>query len=310
VTREVLDLVNREFPDAPGRMETFRWPATEVQARRALERFIDRRLVRFGTYEDAMWEGEPFLYHSALSSSLNLKLLGPMQCVEAAVAAYDSGKVAINNVEGFVRQIIGWREFIRGVYYREGEDYPARNTLDQHGDLPWFFWTGETEMNCLRHCLGDVVNHAYSHHITRLMVIGNFALIAGVHPAHVHAWFLAMYVDAVEWVTAPNVVGMSQHADGGVVGTKPYAASGKYIDRMSNFCRSCPYDVKRRAGKNACPFNVFYWDFLMGNEKRLRGNRRMSLVLRSLERLDEEERRKIRSAARRYRKEFKVGDSR
>jgi deoxyribodipyrimidine photolyase-related protein len=306
VTREVMKLVERTWPDAYGRMKGFGWPVTRRQARRALADFVEHRLVHFGTYEDAMWTGEPFLYHSALSAALNLKLLRPRECVDAALRALAEGQAEIHNVEGFVRQLIGWREFIRGVYYREGPKYSRRNGLEQRGRLPELFWTGETSMNCLRHCLNEVLDHGYSHHIPRLMVIGNFALTAGVHPAEVHRWFLAMYVDAVEWVTAPNVIGMSQHADGGIVGTKPYAASGKYIRRMSNYCEACPYDPERRTGEGACPFNTFYWDFLLRHRTRFARNHRMVMMLRNLDRLAERDRREIRAQARRLRGEIGV----
>jgi deoxyribodipyrimidine photolyase-related protein len=307
ITREVMDLVRRRFLQSYGRMDRFRWPVTPAQARRALGAFIERRLPRFGTYQDAMWTGEPFLFHSLLASSLNLKLVRPRECIDAALKAYRGGRASLNNVEGFIRQIIGWREFIRGVYYLEGPEYAERNGLGQKGRLPEFFWTGETDMGCLRHAVNEVLDHGYGHHIARLMVIGNFALIAGVHPRAVHEWFLGMYVDAVEWVTAPNVIGMSQYADGGVVATKPYAASGKYIQRMSNYCSSCPYDPGKRAGERACPFNTFYWDFLMRHRKRFAGNRRMGLVMRGLDRLDRRERREIAEEASRLRREMGIG---
>jgi len=307
VTREVLELVDRMFPEAPGSTDGFDWPVTRTEARRALREFVDHRLRGFGTFEDAMWAGEPVLYHSRLSSSLNLKLLDPRECVDAAVEAYQAGRAPLNDVEGFVRQLIGWREFIRGVYFHEGPDYLGRNGLDHHGELPAFYWTGDTDVRCLRHCLGEVVDHAWSHHIPRLMVIGNFALTAGVHPGAVNDWFLAMYVDAVDWVTAPNVLGMSQHADRGVVGTKPYAASGKYIDRMSNYCGDCPYDVSRRTGGGACPFNTFYWDFLLRHRERFAGNRRMAMVLKNVDRLRDGECDAIRSDARRLRRRFGIG---
>ena len=307
VTREVMALVERTWPDAPGRMERFDWPCTPDQARRALDDFIEKRLCGFGTWEDAMWAGEPTIYHSRLSAALNLKLLDPMACVEAAVDAYEAGRVELNHVEGFVRQLIGWREFIRGVYYHEGKDYLRRNGLSQHGALPGFFWDADTEMNCLRHCLGEVIDNAWGHHIPRLMVIGNFALLAGVHPGAVHEWFLAMYVDAVDWVTAPNVIGMSQHADHGVVGTKPYAASGRYIQRMSNYCDGCRFDPTKRTGEDACPYTTLYWDFLARHRDRLAGNRRMAMILKNVDRMDEGERGDIRREARRLRDGWGVG---
>jgi deoxyribodipyrimidine photolyase-related protein len=308
ITREVMQLVERAWPQAPGRMKAFHWPVTRRQALRSLQDFVANRLRHFGTYEDAMWSGQPVLFHSRLSSSLNLKLLRPQECVDRAIKAYQDGRVPLNDVEGFVRQIIGWREFIRGVYFREGPDYVLRNGLGQHGALPEFYWSGETRMNCLRHCIAEVLDNAWGHHIPRLMVLGNFALTAGVHPKAINDWFLAMYVDAVDWVTAPNVIGMSQHADHGVVGTKPYAGSGRYINRMSNYCGDCPYDPKERTGNDACPFNTFYWDFLTRHRKLLAGNRRMALVLKSVDRLDDTEKKLIQKRAKRLRSEFSVSD--
>jgi len=309
VTREVMRLVERTWPRAYGRMEHFRWPVNRREARRALADFIESRLSGFGTYEDAMWAGEPVLYHSLLSSSLNLKLIGPLECVDAAVEAWREGRAKLNDVEGFVRQVIGWREFIRGIYVHQGPSYLERNGLEQQSRLPAWFWTGETDMNCLRHCLGEVIDNGWGHHIPRLMVIGNFTLIAGVSPQAVHEWFLAMYVDAVDWVTAPNVLGMSQHADGGVVGTKPYAGSGRYIERMSNYCADCPYDVKRRVGERACPFNTLYWDFLLRHRRRFAGNRRMAMTLKNVDRLGANERREITTRAQNLRDAFGVGSA-
>lgn len=307
VTREVMDLVERTWPDAPGRMDRFDWPVTRDGARRALHDFVENRLRNFGTYEDAMWAGEPTLYHSRLASSLNLKLIRPQECIDAALEAYEAGRAALNDVEGFVRQILGWREFIRGVYYREGPGYLRRNGLDQRGDLPSFYWDADTDMNCVRHCVDEVLTHAWGHHIPRLMVLGNFALIAGVRPQAVQDWFLAMYVDAVDWVTAPNVLGMSQHADHGVVGTKPYAGGGNYIRRMSNYCDGCRYDPKRRTGDDACPFTTLYWDFLIRHDDRFRKNRRMAIALRNVDRMDDDERDAIRARARSLRTEFGIG---
>lgn len=306
VTREVMQLVEKTWPDAYGHMQHFNWPVTRKEALRALQRFVETRLADFGTYEDAMWQDEAFLYHSLLSSSLNLGLLNPKECVSAALSAYADGKVPLNSVEGFIRQIIGWREFIRGVYYLEGDDYAGGNGLRHDGKLPDWFWTGDTDMACLEDCLTSVVEHAYGHHIPRLMVIGNFALTAGIAPDEVHRWFLAMYVDAIEWVTAPNVIGMSQHADGGVVGTKPYAGSGKYIQRMSNYCADCPYEVSARSGENACPFNVFYWDFLLRHRQKFSANQRMNMMLKNLERMDAGEQEQIRDDADRLRKRFEI----
>ncbi len=307
VTHEVMALVERTWPDAYGRMEHFRWPVTPAEARRALDDFIAHRLCNFGTYEDAMWAGEPTVYHSRLSGAINLKLIDPMDCVQASVAAYESGDAALNDVEGFVRQIIGWREFIRGVYYREGRAYMRRNGLGHRGALPDFFWTGDTDMACLRDCIGTVVAEAWGHHIPRLMVIGNFALLGGVHPGAVHEWFLGMYVDGVDWATAPNVLGMSQHADDGVVGTKPYAASANYIKRMSNYCNGCRYDPGKRTGEDACPYNALYWDFLLRHEERFADNTRMSMMMRNVARLDDDTRRALRSRAASLRDDLGIG---
>ncbi len=301
ITREVLDGVAKRFGDHRGSLEGFRWPVTRAEARRALKDFIAKRLPLFGTYQDAMWGGEPFVYHSLLSAALNLKLLDPRECVDAALAAYESGAAPLNSVEGFVRQLIGWREFIHGVYWHEGPGYVDRNELDQHGSLPSFYWTGETDMACMRVCIGEVLEYGYGHHIQRLMVTGNFALIAGVHPRAISDWYLAMYVDAVDWVTLPNTLGMVMHADGGIVGTKPYAASGRYIQRMSNYCENCRYDPAKRTGSDACPFTTFYWDFLICNRRRFRTNRRMAMMLKNVDRLDSKERREVGDQARRLR---------
>jgi len=307
-TEAVMRDVAEHLSDLPGEMEAFNWPVTREQALEALDAFVQDRLPRFGDYQDAMWTGEHTLYHSLLSTSLNLKLLRPMEVIEAAVGAYERGEAPINAVEGFVRQILGWREFIRGVYNHEGPDYADRNALDHHGDLPEFYWTGETDMACMRNALASVLQLAYGHHIARLMITGNFALIAGVAPGQVNDWYLGMYADAVEWVTTPNTVGMALHADGGVVGTKPYAASGKYVQRMSNYCKGCRYDVKARSGEDACPFNVFYWDFLIRHADRFAENRRMGMVLKNLERIDKDERVDITVSAKRYRERFGIGD--
>jgi deoxyribodipyrimidine photolyase-related protein len=311
VTADVVRLVTRRLPDLPGRLSRFQWPVTRDQARRALKSFVAHRLALFGTYQDAMWTGEPWLYHSLLASSLNLKLLSVRECVEAVVTAGERGDAPLNAVEGFVRQLIGWREFIRGVYWSEGPDYRLRNELEHGGELPDFYWTGETEMVCLSESIGQVLDHGYGHHIQRLMVTGNFALISGIAPHRVNDWYLGMYVDGLDWVTTPNVVGMTLHADGGVVGTKPYAASGRYINRMSNYCDRCPYDPTKRADdggeRAACPFTTFYWDFLIRHRKRFAGNHRMRMVLANVTRLTGQETRRIRGQADRLRQSLGIG---
>jgi deoxyribodipyrimidine photolyase-related protein len=302
LTREVMEVVERRFPKAPGRMSSFGWPVTRRQGLHALRTFVDDRLARFGTFQDAMWTEQPWLYHSHISPLLNLKLLRPVEVYEAALES----DAPLNSVEGFVRQIIGWREFIRGVYWHEGPDYVDRNALDEEGDLPEFYWTGQTEMRCMRDCIGQVLDHGYGHHIQRLMVTGNFALIAGIEPKQVSDWYLGMYVDGVDWVTAPNVLGMAMHADGGVVGTKPYAASGKYIKRMSNYCDDCAFDPNKRTGEDACPFNVFYWDFLIRHKQRFSGNNRMSMILKNVDRMAKSERTEITVEGRRLREDMGI----
>ena len=289
LTEEVLALVRTDFADAPGALDDFRWPVTPAQAETALEDFIEHRLPEFGTYQDAMWTGRPFLYHSRLSAALNLKLLDPLTAVRAAEQAYHDGHAPINAVEGFVRQVLGWREFVRGVYWLYDSEYVDRNALDATADLPDFYWTGDTDMRCLSECVGQVREHAYAHHIPRLMVMGLFGLLYGVDPQQMNEWHEAMYIDAWEWVSTPNMVGMALYADGGTVGTKPYTASGKYIDRMSNYCSHCRYDPAEATGEEACPFTSLYWNFLDRHQERFSGNPRMNFQLANVRRKDDEE---------------------
>jgi len=309
VTRDVLDAVERHFPGHPGSTENFRWPVTRRQAREALAAFVADRLPQFGRYQDAMWQDEPFLFHSLLSSSLNLKLLDPREAIDAAVDAWRQGRAPLNAVEGFVRQILGWREFIRGVYWLEMPGYRSLNHFDHEQPLPDFFWTGETEMNCLAQSIGDTLDNGYAHHIQRLMVIGNFALLAGLRPSEVCDWYLAVYVDAVEWVELPNTLGMALHGDGGIVGSKPYAAGGAYIRRMSNYCSGCRYDPGKRTGEDACPYTLLYWDFLARNRERLRQTGRMNMILRNLDRWSAEELDAIRGQAREFRRSLPAGSA-
>ncbi|WP_339111878.1 cryptochrome/photolyase family protein [Thioclava sp. GXIMD2076] len=292
-TREVLDLVAREFADNFGGLEGFNWAVDRKGAQKALAHFIAHNLADFGTYQDAMLEDDPLLYHSLLSPYLNLGLLGPLEVCQAAARAYAAGKVPLNSAEGFIRQIIGWREYVRGIYFHEGPDYTARNHLDQHRKLPWAYWGGKTEMNCLRHAVAQTRDLAYAHHIQRLMITGNFALLAGVDPAQVQEWYLAVYIDAFEWVEAPNTAGMSQFADGGVIASKPYVSSGAYIDRMSDYCGSCAYSVKKKMGEGACPFNLLYWHFLDRNREKFAGNPRMAVIYRSWDKRKPEDRETI-----------------
>ena len=288
ITQEVIEMVKAEFPNRFGNADDFFFAVTRDGAKEALEYFIENVLPRFGDYQDAMLTGEPFLYHSLLSMYLNVGLLGPMEICEAVEAAYRDGRVPINAAEGYIRQIIGWREYVRGIYWLKMPDYLEENALTATRDLPEFYWTGETDMHCLSEAIGQTKEHAYAHHIQRLMITGNFALLIGVDPKQVHEWYLAVYIDAFEWVELPNTLGMSQFGDGGLLGSKPYASSGAYINRMSNYCKSCKYNVKERIGENACPFNSLYWHFIDRNKDALSGNNRMSMPYRNLAKMDED----------------------
>ncbi|MGF1578449.1 MAG: cryptochrome/photolyase family protein [Gemmataceae bacterium] len=303
VTKEVFKIVEDRFEGHPGSLDHFDWPVTVQDANEALDDFIEHRLPKFGQYQDAMWTNEPFLYHARISAALNLKLLNPRDVIAAAEKAYLDDKAPLSAVEGFIRQVLGWREYIRGIYWHKMPEYADGNALDAHIQLPEFYWTGDTEMNCLAHAIGQTLEHGYAHHIQRLMVTGLYALLLGVEPKQIHEWYLAVYVDAVEWVELPNVIGMSQFADGGFLGSKPYAATGKYIKRMSNYCDHCQYNPTKSTGKDACPFTTLYWDFLMRHEERLKANTRMQLQLRNLDRLDEKEKKEIREHAKALRKE-------
>ena len=300
VTREVLALVKTRFADHFGDLEPFGWPVTRDDALKALDHFIDGVLPDFGDYQDAMKTGEPFLHHSLVSPALNAGLLTPREICAAAEAAWAEGRAPLNAVEGFIRQILGWREYVRGLYWLKMPDYAATNALEAKRKLPWFYWSGETEMNCLKQCIDETRIHAYAHHIQRLMVLGNFALLAGVAPAELEEWFLVVYADAYEWVELPNVHGMVLWADGGYLASKPYAASGAYIDRMSDYCGRCAYDVKAKAGETACPFNYLYWDFLIRNAKRLEGNPRLAMPYRNLAKMTPARRKEIAADAKRF----------
>lgn len=290
ITRDVLTLVAARFADHPGRLDTFAWPVSRAQALESLTLFIDERLPWFGDAQDAMWPGEPWLWHAHLSAAMNLKLLHPREVVAAAEAAYRAGHAPLASTEGFIRQILGWREYVRGIYWTQMPEYARHNALDAHEPLPAWYWTGDTSMACLADAIGTTLENGYAHHIQRLMVTGLYALLLGVEPTDLHAWYLAVYVDAVEWVELPNTMGMSQFADGGLMGSKPYAASGAYISRMSPHCRACPFDPQKRIGADACPITTLYWDFLMRNETTLAANPRMALQVRNARLLDEEER--------------------
>jgi deoxyribodipyrimidine photolyase-related protein len=300
ITAEVIALVNARFAGHPGQADPFGWPVTRADALTALDDFISHRLPQFGQWQDAMWQGEPWLYHAHLSAALNLKLLNPREVVNRAEAAYHAGLAPLPAVEGFIRQILGWREYVRGIYWTQMPGYADRNALAARQPLPAFYWTGNTPMACLRDAIGQTLQHGYAHHIQRLMVTGLYALLLGVEPNQVHGWYLAVYVDAVEWVELPNVLGMSQFADGlladaspapgGGMASKPYAATGKYIQRMSNHCSGCRFDPALAVGDKACPFTTLYWDFLGRHEALLARNPRMALQVKNLLRLAPEQR--------------------
>ena len=293
VTLAVISVVDARFADHPGRLDSFAWPVTRAQALQSLQVFIAQRLPLFGRYQDAMWPGNPWLYHAHLSAALNLKLLNPREVVAAAEAAFREGHAPLASVEGFIRQILGWREYVRGIYWTQMPGYRERNALDAQEDLPAWYWTGSTDMACLRDALAQTLMHGYANHIQRLMVTGLYALMLGAQPEQVHGWYLAVYVDAVEWVELPNTLGMSQYADGGLMGSKPYTATGKYIDRMSPHCKGCRYDPTQRSGDNACPFTTLYWDFLMRHQATLSKNPRMALQAKNVARLSDSQRRAV-----------------
>lgn len=296
-TSAVLQLVAERFGDHFGDLEPFWFAVTPEEADEAAAHFMREALPHFGDFQDAMLAGEPFLYHAVLSLYVNVGLLDAMTLCQQAEAEYKAGRAPLNAVEGFIRQILGWREYVRGIYWREGADYVRRNALGASRPLPSFYWSGETQMACMAAAIGQTKREAYAHHIQRLMVTGNFALLAGIDPHQVHDWYLAVYADAYEWVEAPNTLGMSQFADGGLLASKPYAASGAYINRMSDYCTKCAYDVDAKTGPTACPFNYLYWAFLMRHQAKLAGNARMAPMYRVLERMSGERRDDISASA-------------
>jgi deoxyribodipyrimidine photolyase-related protein len=297
ITLQVMHDVRERYASHAGALTKFGWPVQRSQALQVLKDFIEERLPHFGQWQDAMWEGQAWLYHSHVSVALNLKWLNPREVIEAAEAAWRQGRVPLAAAEGFIRQILGWREYVRGVYWQRMPAYAELNALDAHAELPAWYWTGDVPMACLRDAIGQTLRHGYAHHIQRLMVTGLYALLHGVEPRQVHAWYLSVYVDAVEWVELPNTMGMSQYADDGLMASKPYAATGKYIDRMSDHCRGCRFDPAQRTGAKACPYTTLYWDFLLRHETRFAGHPRMALQVRNAQRLDEDERAAIRRRA-------------
>ncbi|MEO0384144.1 MAG: cryptochrome/photolyase family protein [Pseudomonadota bacterium] len=297
ITQEVVALVRDRFPNNFGNLEPFGMPVTREDAQAVLAHFIEKCLPQFGDYQDAMAEGEAFLFHSTISAAMNTGLLIASEVCDAAEAAYQAGDAPLNAVEGFIRQILGWREYVRGLYWLKMPSYKALNALEADLPLPTFYWTGETKMACLADAISTTKKHAYAHHIQRLMITGNFALLAGVAPDAINEWYMVVYADAYEWVELPNTHGMAIYADGGIMASKPYAASGAYIDKMSDHCKDCHYKVKVKNGPEACPFNYLYWDFVMRNAERLKNNPRMGMIYRSLERTSDERRAAIKSDA-------------
>lgn len=270
--------------------QKFIWTITPKEAAEVLSDFVTRLLPFFGTYQDAMHEEYWSIYHSRLSFAMNIKMISPQQVVEAAEKAYwDKEDIDITQVEGFVRQILGWREFMRGIYWMEMPDYAAENFFGANQKLPTYFWDGNTKMNCVKHAVQQSLDYAYAHHIQRLMITGNFCLMAGIDPKEVDEWYLGIYIDAFEWVEITNTRGMSQYADGGLVATKPYCSSANYIDKMSNYCKNCHYDKKKKVGEGACPFNSMYWNFLDQHQEKLQSNTRMNMMYRLWEKKNSNE---------------------
>ena len=287
IVEDVLDLVDRTFKAHFGSLKPFSFATDRAQARAQLDQFINYALPNFGDYQDAMLRSEPFLYHALVSTSLNIGLLDPLEICKAVETSYlERDDIPLNAAEGFIRQVIGWREYVRGIYFLEGPGYTTRNSLQHQRPLPDFYWSGDTKMRCMQECIRQTEDHAYAHHIQRLMVTGNFALLAGIVPDAVHQWYLSVYADAFEWVEAPNTIGMSQFADGGVFASKPYVSSGAYINKMSDYCKSCAYSVTAKTGDAACPFNLLYWHFLLRHEATFSQNPRMANMYRTLYRMD------------------------
>jgi len=297
ITREVLTAVAQRFPDHPGSLDHFNWPVCRADALHALDVFIDTRLAQFGQYQDAMWTDTPVGWHSLLSTALNLHILDPREVIAAAEQAYIKGAVPLASAEGFIRQILGWREFIRGVYWLDMPGMRESNHYQHQRDLPAWFWTGDTQMACVRDSLKQTLQLGYAHHIQRLMVTGNFATLAELVPRQVCDWYLAIYVDAIEWVELPNTAGMALHACGARFTSKPYVSSGAYINRQSNYCKGCRYDPALRVGPDACPFTTLYWNFIDRHESSLASNPRTALMTKNLQRLSETDRLAVRQRA-------------
>ncbi|MFT6485218.1 MAG: deoxyribodipyrimidine photolyase-related protein, partial [Neolewinella sp.] len=289
----IVEMLKRNGIETIGRIKdnVLSYPTTRTECLEALTDFVRNRLPLFGTYQDAMTVRHPLLYHANLSFAMNVKMISPQEVIDAAVAEWQSRQeeIEINQVEGFVRQILGWREYMRGVYWAKMPQFAVSNDLDHQAKLPEWFWTGGTKMNCLSHAVNQSLDLAYAHHIQRLMITGNFALILGVHPDEVDAWYLGVYIDAIEWVEITNTRGMSQRADGGLIATKPYCSSANYVNKMSDYCKGCHYNYKEKIGEKACPFNSLYWDFLDRHREKFSNNFRMAFMYKTWDRKDGEE---------------------
>lgn len=300
ITEAVITLVEKEFPDHFGAIDNFHFAVDRDSALTVLDCFLKERLPLFGDFQDAMITNEPWLFHSHISFYLNCGLLLPLECILAAEDFYNKGLAPLNAVEGFIRQILGWREYVRGIYWLKMPEYRKLNFFNAKKRLPKFYWDADTEMNCLHNCVKDTIQYAYAHHIQRLMVLGNFALLAGIDPDDVNEWFLVVYADAYEWVELPNVSGMILFADGGYLASKPYAAGGSYINKMSNYCHGCKYSVTEKNGEKACPFNYLYWDFLSRNRDKLAKNPRIAMMYRTFDKMDDNKKKLISSDSKKF----------
>jgi len=291
--KDILETINTSDLKTIGRFDdtTFSYPINREQSLEQLDYFNQNLLVHFGDYQDALHNDEVYLFHSRLSFAMNLKLISPKEIVDSVLAHYrvNHEEISISQVEGFIRQVIGWREYMRGMYWAQMPEYKTLNTLDNHHAIPDFFWTGDTKMNCLSKTINNSLDNAYAHHIQRLMITGNYLLLTQTHPDEVDDWYLGIYIDALEWVQLPNTRGMSQFADGGLIATKPYVSSGSYINKMSNYCSGCKYNVKERLGENACPFNSLYWNFLDDKRSQLSANFRMKMMYSVLNKFSTDE---------------------
>ncbi|MDX1760799.1 MAG: cryptochrome/photolyase family protein, partial [Christiangramia sp.] len=304
--KNVSDIVN-EIKNAGiktmGSLEekNFNWPTSREDSLSVLNYFCKNLLVHFGDYQDALHTEQDYLFHSRLSFSLNTKMISPQEVIDSATDYYYEHKdeIDISQIEGFIRQILGWREYMRGIYWKEMPGYRRSNKLRNQNELPDFYWNAETKMNCLHHSIKGSLENAYAHHIQRLMITGNYALLTETHPDEVDKWYLGIYIDAIEWVEITNTRGMSQFADGGIVATKPYVSSGSYINKMSNYCKNCHYNVKDKLGEKACPFNSLYWNFLDSNREHLQDNQRMNMMFSLLDKKDTEEMEELRKRAKR-----------